>query len=183
VTLAVALSAAAAVAPVTATQARPAKPPAAGPVLVLETAKGAIEITFYQAEAPKSVDHIVALIRGSFYRGQRFHRVDASLAQFGDRRSRDMTLRASWGTGGSGAPINVFEVSKKRTHVRGAVALAHSGNPMLADSQLYIMKRSSPSLDGKHAVIGQVTAGMAVVDRIAVEDLIKNAFVKGEGPK
>ena len=142
-----------------------------------------IEITFFQAEAPKSVDHIVALIRRSFYRGQRFHRVDASLAQFGDRYSRDMTLRDSWGTGGSGVPINVFEVSKKRTHVRGAVALAHSGNPMTADSQLYIMKRSSPGLDGKHAVIGQVTAGMAVVDRIAVEDSIKNATLKGGDPE
>jgi cyclophilin family peptidyl-prolyl cis-trans isomerase len=161
----------------------PQAKPSANPVMVLDTAKGVIEITFFQAEAPKSVEHIVALVRRSFYRGQRFHRVDASLAQFGDRYSRDMTLRDRWGGGGSGSPINVFELSKTRKHARGTVALAHAGNPMTADSQLYIMKRASPSLDGKHAIIGQVTAGMAVVDRIEVEDLIKNATIKGEGPK
>jgi cyclophilin family peptidyl-prolyl cis-trans isomerase len=40
------------------------------------------------------------------------------------------------------------------------------------------MKAASPSLDGKHAVIGQVTAGMAVVDKLAVGDAIKDARVK-----
>ena len=89
-----------------------------------------------------------------------------------------MSRQAYWGTGGSGRAINAFELSEKRTHVRGAVGLAHSGNPMAADSQIYIMKTASPSLDGKHAVIGQVTAGMAVVDKIAVPDMIKNATVK-----
>ena len=98
--------------------------------------------------------------------------------QFGDPQSRDMTRRDYWGNGNSGSPIGVFELSKTRTHVRGAVGLAHSGNPLGADSQLYIMKTPSPSLDGKHAVIGRVTSGMAVVDRIAVEDMIKNATIK-----
>jgi cyclophilin family peptidyl-prolyl cis-trans isomerase len=72
----------------------------------------------------------------------------------------------------------VFERIKTRLHVRGAVGLAHSGNPAGADSQFYFMKQPSPSLDGKHAVIGQVVAGMSVVDRIAVRDLIKNTTIK-----
>ncbi len=153
------------------------------PVLVIETAKGSIEIELFAAEAPKSVAQIVALVRRSFYRGQRFHRVTPSLAQVGDPKSRDMTYRDHWGTSGSGTPINAFEVSKKRTHQRGTVGIAHAGNPMAADSQIYIMKAASPSLDGKHAIIGQVTAGMATVDKIAVADVIKNAYLKGEGPK
>jgi cyclophilin family peptidyl-prolyl cis-trans isomerase len=161
--------------------ARQTKPAAAGPpILVLETVKGTIEITFFPAEAPKSVEHIVALARNFFYRGQRFHRAEPSLVQFGDPRSRDMTYKEHWGTGGSGRPINAFEVSKKRQHVRGTVGLGHSGNAMAADSQLYIMKRASPSLDGKYAIIGQVTAGMPVVDRIEVADSIKTAYLKGE---
>ena len=53
--------------------------------------------------------------------------------------------------------VGWFEVSKKRQHVRGTVGLGHSGNAMSADSQLYIMKRASPSLDGKYAIIGQVS--------------------------
>ena len=160
-----------------------AQKPAPDPVMVLETAKGTIEIQLLASEAPKSVAHIVALVRRSFYRGQRFHRVEATLAQVGDPRSRDMTYREHWGSGGSGTPINAFEVSKKRTHQRGTVGLGHSGNPMTADSQFYIMKAASPSLDGKYAIIGQVTTGMATVDKLVVTDLIKNAYIKGEGPK
>jgi cyclophilin family peptidyl-prolyl cis-trans isomerase len=162
----------------TATQKPAAKP--AAPILVLETVKGVIEITFFPGEAPKSVEHVVALARRSFYRGQRFHRAEASLVQFGDPRSRDMTYKEYWGTSGSGKVINAFEGSKARKHVRGTVGLGHSGNAMTADSQLYIMKRAGPSLDGKYAIIGQVTSGIAVVDRIEIADSIKNAYIKGE---
>lgn len=170
-----------AAAPAPARQTKPAAP--AAPVLVLETVKGTIEISFFPAEAPKSVEHIVRLVRNSHYRGQRFHRAEPSLVQFGDPRSRDMTLKDYWGSGGSGKVINAFELSKKRQHVRGSVGLGHSGNAMTADSQLYIMKRASPSLDGKYAIIGQVTAGMAVVDKIEIADSIKNAYMKGDPKK
>ena len=64
--------------------------------------------------APKSVEHILALVKRSFYRGQRFHRVTASLVQFGDPQSRNMSRQDYWGTGNSGTPIGVFELSKKR---------------------------------------------------------------------
>lgn len=159
--------------------ARQTKPPApADPVLVLETVKGTIEIRLFRAEAPQSVDHMLALVKRSFYRGQRFHRVTASLVQVGDPASRDMSRRDYWGSGNSGNPIGVFELSKKRSHLRGAVGLAHSGNPLGADSQFYIMKAPSPGLDGKHAIVGQVVAGMTVVDKVAVPDMIKNTTLK-----
>lgn len=152
--------------------------PTPDPVFVLETVKGVIEIRLFQNEAPKSVNHMIALIKRSFYRGQRFHRATPMLIQTGDPQSRDMSKEAYWGNGNTGNPIGVFERIKTRLHVRGAVGLAHSGNPAGADSQFYIMKGASPSLDGKHAVIGQVVAGMAVVDKIAVKDMIKNATLK-----
>src|SRR5687768_9724949 len=130
-----------------------------GSTVTLETAKGAIQIHLFTTEAPKSVAHILALVKNNFYRGQRIHRVEASLVQFGDQTSRDMTMREWWGRRGSGRAIGVAELNK-RPHVRGAVSLAHSGDPRYADSQLFIMKAASPSLNGKHVVIGQVTTGM-----------------------
>src|SRR4249919_556165 len=153
------------------------------PVVVFETVKGTIEFQLFKADAPKSTQQIEDFVRRSFYRGQRFHRVTPILVQVGDPKSRDMTYRDYWGRSGSGTPINAFEVSKTHNHVRGAVGLAHSGNPMTADSQIYFMKAANASLDGKHAIIGQVTVGMAVVDKIQETDQIKNAFLKGEGPK
>jgi len=159
-----------------ARQTKPAPPK--DPILVLETVKGVIEIRLFRSEAPKSVDHMLELIKKSFYRGQRFHRAEKALVQVGDPQSRDMSKEAYWGNGNSGSPIGVFERIKTRLHVRGAVGLAHSGNPLGADSQFYIMKAASPSLDGKHAVVGQVVAGMAVVDKIVVKDMIKNTTLK-----
>jgi peptidyl-prolyl cis-trans isomerase B (cyclophilin B) len=155
---------------------------AAGPIIVIETAKGTIEIQTLPSEAPKSVEHILSLVKRSFYRSQRVHRAEASLVQFGDPQSRDMTKQASWGTGSSFNPIGVAEISKRK-HVRGAVGLAHSGNPTLADSQIYIMKTASPSLDGKHVIIGQVTSGMTVVDKLVRTDILKLVTVKEAGPK
>lgn len=155
----------------------------ADPVLVIETAKGTIEIQLLASEAPKSVEHILALAKRNFYRGQRFHRVTETLAQFGDPTSRDMSRIDYWGTGGSGRPIGVAEFSKRLSHQRGTVALAHGGSPLAADSQLYIMKAASPSLNGKHVIVGRVTAGMPVVDRIVKTDRLVNVSLKGADPE
>ncbi|HQX83353.1 MAG TPA: peptidylprolyl isomerase, partial [Vicinamibacterales bacterium] len=71
-------------------QAKPAPAPA-GPVVVLETAKGVVEIETYPGEAPKSVAHFLELAKRGFYRGQRFHWVQPGLVQAGDPLSRDIT--------------------------------------------------------------------------------------------
>jgi peptidyl-prolyl cis-trans isomerase B (cyclophilin B) len=173
----VAVAAAVVAVPVRAWQS-PSPAPRATPNVVFETAKGTVEIQLFAADAPKSVEHIVNLVRRHFYRGQRIHRVTPSIVQWGDPQSRKMTYQAYWGSGGSGTPINVNEIGKKHSHVRGAVGLAHSGNPFAADSQIYVMKTPSPGLDGKHAIIGRVVAGMAVVDKLQVTDLIKMDNVK-----
>lgn len=157
--------------------ARPS--PGAGPMLVIETVKGAIEIETYPADAPKSVEHIVALVKRNFYNGQRVHRVEPGfIIQFGDPQTRDMTKKAAWGTGGSGVPVKVSEASRKRTHVVGAVALAHPGDPRAADSQLYITMAPAPRLDGKFTVIGKVISGMEIVNALRVNDVIRRVTVK-----
>ncbi len=167
---------------VPAHQAKPAT--AKTPVIVVETAKGTIEIELFASDAPKSAAHLLELVRRGFYRGQRFHRVEASLVQVGDPQSRNVAMEGYWGQGGSGTPIGVAEISKAHSHVRGAVGLAHAGaDARYADSQFYIMKTPSPSLDGKYAVVGRVIAGMDVVDKLQKRDVLKNVYVKGEGPK
>ena len=50
---------------------------------------------------------------------------------------------------GSGKPVGVAEISKKRLHVKGAVGYAHSGDPTKADSQIYITLQPRPDLDGQ----------------------------------
>lgn len=150
---------------------------AGDPLLTIETPKGTIEIRLFKAEAPKSVEKIVALVKRNFYRGQRIHRVEGSLVQFGDPTSRDVSRKDWWGRMGSGQPVGVAEFSK-RQNVRGAVGLAHGGDPKFADSQIYILKTASPSLNGKHVIIGQVMSGLEVVDKLQVADVLKSVTVK-----
>lgn len=164
--------------------AQAAKPAPGNPVIVIETVKGAIEIELFAKDAPKSVARLVALVRQNFYRGQRFHRVEPNfLIQAGDPATRDFTKRARWGSGGSGTPIGVAEIVKARRHVRGAVGMAHAGSAAAADSQFYIMRAARPSLDGTYTIVGRVIAGMDIVDRTALNDMIRKAYVKGEGQR
>jgi len=157
------------------------KSPGAGATIVLDTAKGSIEIETYPEEAPRTVSRIVELVKAGFYDGQRFHRADPNfLIQIGDPASRDVTRQDWWGRGGSGKSIGIAEITKKRTHVRGAVGMGHSGDPKGADSQFYITLRPAPELDGKYTVFGRVIAGMDVVLRMQRGDLLTRAYVKAE---
>ena len=162
-----------------AAQGAAQKSAGAGPVLVVETVKGTFQIEMYPGEAPKTVEHILALAKRNFYNGHRVHRVvKGFVVQFGDPQSRDMTKRDRWGSGGSGRSIGVGEPSPKRRHGVGAVAAAHPGDPRLADSQMYITLAPQPKLDGQFTVFGQVTSGMDVVQKLAVNDIVRRVIVK-----
>lgn len=168
--------------PVLSQSTQPA--PESAPVLVIETAKGVIEIETFPVEAPVSVKHIVELARKGFYRGQRFHWVQPGVIQAGDPLSRDLTKQKDWGTGGSGLrltsrPLGVAEVSKRRFE-RGIVGLAYrpGAKPESADSQFFILTAPNPALNGKYTVLGRVITGMNVVDKIAIQDVIRNLTVR-----
>ena len=70
--------------------------------------------------------------------GSAFIASTASLVQFGDPQSRDMTQDATTGAAAAADnPIGVAEISKKHTHVRGAVgarAFGQSARPPTASS-------------------------------------------------
>jgi len=154
----------------------------AGPVIVVETTKGTFELETYPAEAPKTVAHIVDLVRRGFYDGQRVHRaLPGFLVQWGDPKSRDLAREADWGRGGdasSGTPIGASEIRKKLLHTRGAVAVAHQGNPALADSQIYVTLANRPDLNNRYTVFGHLISGDDVPPRLERGDLIRKMSVK-----
>ena len=134
------------------------------PILVVETAKGTIEIQTFPADAPKTVEHIVALAKRNFYNGQRVHRVvPGFVVQFGDPQTRDMTKRDRWGSGGSGRSIGVVGgETEARRRRRGCGA---SGRSAPGDSQMYITFAAQPKLDRDFTVFGQVSLGMDVAQK------------------
>lgn len=157
------------------------KSPAAGAIVVLETSKGTIEFETYPEEAPRTVERVLELVKKNFYNGLRFHRAEPKfVVQIGDPQTRNMQLQEWWGRSGSGKPIGVSEITKKRRHLRGAVAMAYAagGDPRNADSQFYILLRNAPELDAKYTVFGRVISGIGVADRIQRGDMLKKASVK-----
>jgi cyclophilin family peptidyl-prolyl cis-trans isomerase len=175
---------AAAVAGAQTPAARPAPPPAklspgAGPsVIVVETEKGTFEFETYPNEAPKTVAHIIGLINKRFYNGQRVHRVvPGFVMQFGDQQTRDMTKEKMWGRI-EGPPVGAAEFSKLRTHVRGAVGMAHNGDAAKADTQFYVTLSDQHALDNRYVVFGKVISGMDVVQKLQYADRIVRVTVR-----
>lgn len=152
------------------------------PLIVVETTRGTFAFETFPAEAPKTVAHVVALVRRGFYDGQRVHRALAGfVVQFGDPQTRDLPRQELWGRGdaaSSGTPIGVPEMTKKRSHQAGAVGVAHMGDPAKADSQIYITLAPRPDLDGQYTVFGHVVEGEDVPARLRVGDEIRRAFVR-----
>jgi peptidyl-prolyl cis-trans isomerase B (cyclophilin B) len=155
---------------------------AGAPVIVVETAKGTFAFETYPNEAPKTVAHIVELVKAGFYDGQRIHRaLPGFLVQWGDPRSRDLAQQSEWGRGAaasSGKPIGISEMSKKRTHVAGAVGVAHAGDPSLADSQIYVTLAPRPDLNIHYTVFGRVIEGEDVPARLQAGDAIRRMSVR-----
>ncbi|WP_120498999.1 peptidylprolyl isomerase [Roseovarius sp. EL26] len=131
-------------------------------------ANGTIKIDLLEDVAPKHVERITALAREGAYDGVAFHRVISGfMAQTGDvefGRVGSGNLGYA-GTGGSDRPDLKSEFSDQ-PFVRGTLGMARSSSPHSANSQFFIMFQSAPHLDGQYTVVGQVTEGMEVVDKI-----------------
>ncbi len=132
----------------------------------IDTSLGRITFTLARAQAPLTVNNFVTLAQSGFYDKTKFHRVvDGKLIQAGDPLSREDD-RDLYGTGGPGYVFE-DEISLGTKMVRGTVAMANLGKPNTNGSQFFILVASeAPLMDGRYTVIGTVTDGMDVVDRI-----------------
>jgi cyclophilin family peptidyl-prolyl cis-trans isomerase len=156
--------------------------PAPAPVIVVETAKGAFAFETFPDDAPATVAHVVALVKSGFYDGQRVHRaLPGFVVQFGDPQTKDMSTRALWGRGAgasSGEPVGAAEIAPRRKHLKGAVGMAHMGDPSKADSQIYVTLADRPDLDGRYVVFGRVISGPDVPAELEVGDLVSRVYVR-----
>ena len=124
---------------------------------ILNTNRGAIEVEFFDEDAPKTVENFRKLAADGFYDGLIFHRV-----------IRDFMIQGGCPEGtGTGGPGYQFE-DEFNPHkvIRGALAMANAG-PNTNGSQFFIVTTPTAEwLDGKHTVFGEVTEGMDVVMEI-----------------
>jgi cyclophilin family peptidyl-prolyl cis-trans isomerase len=150
----------------------------------LHTSKGAIEIDLFDERAPQTVENFVGLathdpaaddepapdtttwedpetgeIRGdSLYNDVEIHRIiDDFMIQTGDPTGT--------GRGGPGYEFEDEFHPELRHDSAGIVSMANSG-PDTNGSQFFITLGAQPHLDDNHAVFGEVTDGMDVVEEI-----------------
>ena len=128
----------------------------------LATSAGDIVLELDAAKAPATVANFMTYVRAGHYNGTVFHRViDGFMIQGGgmDARLREKPTRP---------PIKL-EAGNGLSNVRGAIAMARTGDPNSATAQFFINVADNPRLDthgGGYAVFGMVIEGMDVVDRI-----------------
>ena len=124
---------------------------------IFNTNRGAIEVEFFDDDAPNTVENFRKLAADGFYDGLIFHRV-----------IRDFMIQGGCPDGtGTGGPGYQFEDEFNPNKViRGALAMANAG-PNTNGSQFFIVTTPTAEwLDGKHTVFGKVIEGMDVVDAI-----------------
>lgn len=141
-------------------------------VATIKTSKGDIKLELYPQDAPQTVNNFVFLARDGFYDNLTFHRVEPGFViQGGDPLGT--------GTGGPGYDI---PPEIKRSHPKGAVAMARRGGPPettpSSGSQFYITLAATPHLDGGYTSFGQVTEGMDVIEKIRRGDTIQSITIE-----
>lgn len=134
---------------------------AEGPIVVLETNKGNIEVQLYPDVAPKACENFIGLVKKRYYNGIIFHRViPGFMIQGGDPT----------GTGQGGESIWMFEFEDEvspsvQFNKPGLLAMANRG-PSTNGSQFFITTAATPHLNMHHTIFGEVVAGMDVVTSI-----------------
>ena len=162
-----------------------------GPVIVVSMERGgSFDITTDPQTSPKTVEHILGLVKRGFYDGQRVHRVESWVTQWGapesktlpmmvkDKKTGKMVPNEKVGDGGSGKNIPVFESAPGVDFVRGMVGIASEGLQLPGDSQLFVLKADAMRLYRSYAVVGKVTSGMDVVDKIKLGDRIRSMRIR-----
>ncbi|MFM7158350.1 MAG: peptidylprolyl isomerase, partial [Bacteroidota bacterium] len=70
-------------------------------IVTMNTNHGAVTLSLYGEDAPKTVANFVGLAEQGFYDGILFHRVvPGFVIQAGDNKTKDETMKSQWGTGG-----------------------------------------------------------------------------------
>ncbi len=134
-------------------------------VATVATNCGDFEITLDPEAAPRTGGSFKFLADEGFYDGTTFHRIVAGFViQGGDPQ----------GTGMGGPGYSVVEAPPSDlTYEKGVVAMAKSAQEQsgTSGSQFFVVTAEDAQLTPDYALLGRVTAGQDVVDKIGVAEI------------
>jgi cyclophilin family peptidyl-prolyl cis-trans isomerase len=136
--------------------------PARTYVATVATNCGAFQIALDAKRAPRTGGSFKYLADKGFYDGLAFYRISPGFAIQGGDPAGD-------GTGGPGYTV-VEPPPRRLRYTKGVVAMAKTDvEPAgTSGSQFFVVTAEETPLDPQYALVGRVTGGQAVVDRIGV---------------
>ena len=139
--------------------------PAKTYVATVATNCGDFEITLDAKRAPKTGGSFQSLAEKGFYDGTTFHRIVAGFVIQGGDPKGD-------GTGGPGYSV-VEAPPKDLVYTKGVVAMAKTGTEPAgtSGSQFFVVTAEDAQLPPDYALLGKVTGGQDVVDKIGVVEI------------
>lgn len=144
----------------------------------IHTSRGVMKISFYDKDAPGTVENFIKLAKENFYDGLAFHRVIPDFViQGGCPYSKNMS-DPRVGTGGPGYKIKCELNGGNQYHDRGVLSMAHAGRDT-GGSQFFIChsRKNTKHLDRQHTCFGKVTEGLDVIDMIRQGDRIEKITI------
>jgi cyclophilin family peptidyl-prolyl cis-trans isomerase len=144
----------------TSASGRPALDPAKTYTVTLKTNQGTFAFDLDVKSSPKTTASFAALVRKGFFDGLTFHRIVPGFVIQGGDPNGD-------GTGGPGY-TTVDPPPAGAKYTKGVVAMAKTQTepPGTAGSQFFVVTGADIGLPPDYALLGNVSSGMDVVDRI-----------------
>ncbi|MFH1878361.1 MAG: peptidylprolyl isomerase [Candidatus Omnitrophota bacterium] len=155
-------------------------------IVVLETTQGQIEIKLKPETAPVTCENFIGLVKKGYYDGIVFHRViKGFMIQGGDPTGTGRGGESLWGT-----PFEDEVTVKETFDKRGILAMANAGADTNG-SQFFITTETTPWLNMRHTIFGEVISGYDVVENIEntpvdprdkpiTDQKIIKAYIKGQ---
>jgi peptidyl-prolyl cis-trans isomerase B (cyclophilin B) len=138
------------------------------------TTKGDLLLKLLPQDAPMHCAAFLKLVKGGFYDGLTFHRVEPGFVVQGGDPKGD-------GTGGPGYRLKAE--FNARPHRRGTLAMARASDPDSAGSQFYICLADARFLDGQYTVFGELISGFETLDAIRRGDVMTKLTVEPSEPE
>lgn len=130
-------------------------------MVILETNQGRIEIKLKPEIAPLACENFTKLIGKGYYNGIIFHRViKGFMIQGGDPTGTGMGGESIWGK-----PFKDEVNIDLKFDKPGVLAMANAG-PDSNGSQFFITTLSTPWLNMRHTIFGEVISDLEVVGKI-----------------
>ncbi len=146
----------------------PTSKPISATKATIVTSQGNIVLELYPQDAPNTVSNFAQKAQSGYYNGFDFHRVENWVIQGGDPKGD-----------GSGGNDTLIAEYNNRPFVAGSLGVARKNDPRINnDSQFFITKIDSPSLNGQYTNFGIVTEGVDLVNRIVIRDKILKITVE-----